>query len=292
MEDNNQQKKVVPLRRARLLGTISRMTISRMTVMTVVVTSLMALPAAAHDLYLVTDGAGAQRKVCARVGEHFPASMNAMPANRANIFQARSFAAKKATKLTGVVEEAAKQLCAPLPAGDNDLVEMTVNPVFIRLAAKDFNGYIEGEGFKAVIAMRKEKGATQSEGRELYSRYTKLLLPGGAGATEALGHALEIVPERSPSDIKAGDRLAVRVLFNGKPLAGVRVSAVYAGAKLEGHAYPVNAETDEAGRAHLKLDRGGLWYARLIHMVPAENDPEVDWRSFFATMTFTVPEKK
>ncbi len=253
---------------------------------------LMALPAAAHDLYLVTDGAGAQQKVCARVGEHFPASMNAMPANRANVFQARSVTGKKATKLTGVVEEAAKQLCAPLPAGANDLVEMTVNPVFIRLAAKDFNGYIHGEGFKAVIAARQEKAATESEGRELYSRYTKLLLPGGAGATEPMGHVLEIVPEHSPDEIKPGEMLTVRVLFRGKPLAGVQVAAVYAGAKLEGHAYPVNAETNKDGRAQLKIDRPGLWYARLIHMVPAEGDPEVDWRSFFATMTFSVPGKK
>jgi uncharacterized GH25 family protein len=268
-------------------GTICGM---RLTLFVAIV--LMTLPVAAHDLYLVTEGTGAQQKVCARIGEHFPASMNALPANRANIFQARSVAGKKATKLTGVVEEAAKEFCAPLATGGNDLVEMTVNPVFIRLAAKDFNGYIEGEGFKAVIAARKEKGATQAEGRELYSRYTKLLLPTGTGATEALGHALEIVPEVSPSEVKAGEMLPVRVLFMGKPLAGVRVSAVYAGAKLEGHAYPVNAETDAQGRAHLKLDRGGLWYARLIHMVPAENDPEVDWRSFFATMTFTVPEKR
>lgn len=247
---------------------------------------LFALPAAAHDLYLVVDG----NKVCARVGEHFPVSMNAMPANRVHVFAARS-SDKTAKKLTGTVEESAKQLCAPLPA-NTALVEMTVNPMFIRLAAKDFNGYITGEGFQAVIAARQQKGETEGEGRELYSRYTKLLLPGGKDATEAVGHVLEIVAEKSPDQVKAGESLPVRVMFRGKPLAGVRVSAVYAGAKLEGHSYPVNAETDKDGRALLKIDRAGLWYARLIHMVPAENDPDVDWRSFFTTMTFEVPKQK
>lgn len=197
------------------------------------------------------------------------------------------------------MEPAANQTCAKLRPGsgsiattfEHEIVEMTVNPNFIRLSAKDFNGYIEGEDFKAVIAARKQKGATESEGRELYSRYAKLILPGSAG-NKVLGHVLEIVPEISPGKMKAGGSLPVRVLFRGKPLAGVRVSAVYAGAKLEGHSYPVNAETDNDGRAELKIDRSGLWYARLIHMVPAENDPDFDWRSFFATMTFTVPEKK
>jgi len=245
---------------------------------------LLALPLAAHDLYLVVDG----NKVCARVGEHFPESMSTMPANRPGLWQARGAGAP--AKLTGTVEEAKKQLCAPLPE-KAPVVEMTVNPVFIRLQAKDFNGYIEGEGFKSVIAARKAKGATESEGRELYSRYTKLILPGaGAEGTKALGHVAEIVPEKSPDQLKAGEALPVRVMFRGKPLAGVRVSAVYAGAKLEGHTYPVNAETDVNGRAQLKLDRPGLWYARLIHMVPAENDPDIDWRSFFVTLTFEVPK--
>jgi hypothetical protein len=52
----------------------------------------------------------------------------------------------------------------------------------------------------------------------------------------------------------------------------------------------VVTRTDAEGKATLKLDRGGLWYARLIHMVPAQDDPDYQWRSFFSTMTFTVPQ--
>jgi hypothetical protein len=257
----------------------------------------MTVSAAAHDLFLVTEGSGAQGKVCARIGEHFPESMNAVPVNRIGLF--RVHREMKTPETLTALEPEAKQTCAKirLPGGngttrpDHGVVEMTVNPNFIRLSAKDFNEYIEGEDFKAVIAARKQKSATESEGRELYSRYAKLILPGSAG-NKVLGHALEIVPERSPDKMKAGESLPVRVLFMGKPLAGVRVSAVYAGAKLEGHSYPINAETDSEGRTQLKIDRPGLWYVRLIHMVPAENDPEVDWRSYFATLTFEIPVKK
>jgi hypothetical protein len=59
---------------------------------------------------------------------------------------------------------------------------------------------------------------------------------------------------------------------------------------MKGHEFPVVTRTDAEGKATLKLDRGGLWYARLIHMVPAQDDPDYQWRSFFSTMTFTVPQ--
>lgn len=257
----------------------------------------LAASVSAHDLFLVVEGSGDKRKVCARIGEHFPESMNAIPANRIALFRAHRDMGKKRDLV--LLPPEPMQTCASGILGtaggstfDDLVVEMTVNPNFIRLTAKDFQTYIEGEGFKDVIAIRKQKGQSGSEGRELYSRYAKLVLPGGRQGTERLGHALEIVPEKSPNEIKPGENLPVRLFFLGKPLAGVRVSAVYAGAKLEGHSFPVSVVTDKDGRAQLPIERPGLWYARLIHMIPAENDPEVDWRSFFSTLTFEIPAKK
>lgn len=243
----------------------------------------------AHDMWLVTGVPGARGRICARIGEHFPASLNGVAADRLEIFQLHT--ADGAKPLTGV--ESKRQLCATVPAASTTgVAEIVVHPRFIRLDTKDFNSYIEGEGFASVIAARQQNGKTNAQGRELYSRYSKLLI-GRTGelATHPLGHALEIVPEKDPATLAAGESLPVKVFFRGKPLAGVRVSAASAGAEIKGHDFPVTAETDADGRALLKLDRGGLWYARLIHMVPAQDDPEVDWRSFFATLTFEVPAK-
>ena len=100
-----------------------------------------------------------------------------------------------------------------------------------------------------------------------------------------------MVPLKNPADLMPGEALPVQVLFAGKPLAGVQIAAVYAGFKAKGHEFPVVTRTDSKGQAVLSLDRGGLWYARLIHMVPAQGDPEVDWRSFFATVTFSIPTR-
>ncbi len=243
----------------------------------------------AHDMWLVSGVARARSRVCARIGEHFPVATNGVSADRVELF--RLHTASGVQPLTGAGKK--KQLCAPLPnpSPPGALAEIIVQPRFIRLDAKDFNSYIEGEGFASVIAARRQSGKTNAEGRELYSRYAKLLI-GTAGelATRPLGHALEIVSEKDPAALAANEPLPVRVLFRGQPLAGVRVSAAYAGAEMKGHDFPVTAETDANGRALLKLDRAGVWYARLIHMVAAQDDPEIDWRSFFATLAFEVPK--
>lgn len=242
---------------------------------------LTSLPLAAHDLYLTANG----NQVCAGIGEAFPASENAVTADRLNLF--RVYAKGSSTDLAGKV--VTKQFCAPIPAANAYIAEMIVQPRFIKLKGTDFAGYIHGEGLTRVEAAR---GQSDAEGRELYSRYSKLLVGQlGNSATKQLGHALEIIPQRDPSELKPGDPLPVIVTFKGKPLADAQVSAVYANAKLNGHEYPVTTRTDSAGKATLKLDRPGLWYARIIYMEPAQNDPEIDWRSYFSTMTFEVPNK-
>lgn len=244
---------------------------------------LLAATAAAHDLYL-TQG---KKSVCAGIGEEFPKSTNAITADRLNLFQIRT--GEAATALSGKVS--GKQFCAATTVSGAFIAEMTVQPRFIKLDDKDFNGYIHGEGLTAVEKLRTERGEQARPGRELYSRYSKLLVgTNGDAATEPLGHALEIVPERDPAQLKPGESLMIQVLFKGKPLPDAQVAAVYANAVMKGHEYPVTARTDANGKAVLKVDRPGLWYARLIHMEPAQNDPEVDWRSYFSTVTFTVPK--
>ncbi|MCI0348416.1 MAG: DUF4198 domain-containing protein [Acidobacteriales bacterium] len=244
---------------------------------------LVSTAALGHDLYLVTGVRGAEGKICARIGEDFPESENAVTPDRLTRFAVRTSNGSKdlQAKVSG------KQLCAIAPSQRDFIAEMVVQPRFIKLGGRDFNEYIEGEGLKAVMQSRANDGPS-ADGRELYSRYSKVIA-GKADAHAVLGHTLEIVLEKDPAAMKPGEALPVRVLFKGKPLADAQVAAVYAGAKLKGHKFPVATRTDSEGRAALTLDRAGPWCARLIHMLPAVDDPDVDWRSFFATVTFTVP---
>jgi uncharacterized GH25 family protein len=244
---------------------------------------LLAVSAFSHDLYLVSGTPGAEGKVCAAVGEHFPASMNAITAARIDRWQVIQGSEKHALK---GAEAPGKQFCAKAPVEEPFISEMIVYPTFIKLAGKDFTEYTTGEGMKEIVKLR--AGNPDAEGRELYSRYSKLLVGASPANTQPLGHVLEIVPLKDPATLKPGEALEVQVLFRGKPLADVQVAAAYSGAEMKGHEFPVVTRTDAEGKAVLKLDRGGLWYARLIHMVPAGHDPDYQWRSFFSTMTFTV----
>src|SRR5579885_2381083 len=101
-----------------------------MRVLLTVTLFLTSLQLAAHDLYLTANN----RQVCAGIGEAFPASENAITADRLNAF--RMHADGSTSDLTGKV--VAKQFCAPAPSANGYVAEMTVQPRFIKLAGKDF----------------------------------------------------------------------------------------------------------------------------------------------------------
>ena len=239
---------------------------------------LLSVCARAHDLWMIEENG----RVLVRIGEDFPVATNGITADR--VVFLRMVGAGGGVTLEGRAEE--KQFAAALPPGGPRLVELEVKPRFITLKAPDFNRYIQGEGFAHVIAARKAAGASDSPGREIYSRYSKLLIEGPGDDRHLLaprGHRLEIVPLANPARLPEADDLEVQVLFEGKPLAGAQVSAGAAGMK--GHQFAATVKTGPDGRARLRLSGKGLWYIRLIHMIPSA-EPEADWRSFFGTMVF------
>jgi hypothetical protein len=95
---------------------------------------------------------------------------------------------------------------------------------------------------------------------------------------------VEIVPLADPTGLKAGDTLKVRVLFEGKPLAGARVSAYSRGGE---KVKTRSAVTSAAGEASFPLDAGPC-LVRLVHMRRATADREADWHSFWTALSFAV----
>jgi hypothetical protein len=89
----------------------------------------------------------------------------------------------------------------------------------------------------------------------------------------------------------------VKVTLQGQPIAGVCVSSGHEG--LPAHKFVQQVVTDAGGLARLNLNQGGHWYFRthLIRQlaVPraannAPDAPKADWESFWASVTFRVPE--
>ncbi len=161
----------------------------------------------------------------------------------------------------------------------------------VELDAAKFETYLKDEGLEKISALRAKRGQSAAGAREVFSRCAKSLLAvgggGAAGWDRVFGEHLELVAEKNPYALAGGGELPVRLLYEGKPLAGALVQALQrdrAGAK-------VTARTDAKGRARLKLDRAGFWLVKAVHMVPAPQDTGADWESFWASLTFEAPSE-
>jgi hypothetical protein len=165
----------------------------------------------------------------------------------------------------------------------------------IDLDAAKFEAYLAEEGLESIVERRAGRGESGKPGREIYSRCAKALIlagprpgPGDPGpapeppADRALGFTLELVAERSPYGLDASRELPVRILHEGKPLAGALVVALSREAPLRKQKHRSDAE----GRAVLEIDRPGLWLVKAVHMVPAPPASGADWESLWASLTF------
>lgn len=94
---------------------------------------------------------------------------------------------------------------------------------------------------------------------------------------------LQIVPLANPAELKAGDKLKVRVLLGGEPLAGAEIIPDYTGND------DVKASATGAdGQTEITLTRNGLNVLGVSHVVPIEGNPDADKRSHFATLSFVA----
>ena len=160
-------------------------------------------------------------------------------------------------------------------------------PSAVTLTGEKFNQYLKEEGLDAVLAQRTARGLAGADARELFSRCAKTLVISGAASPfqmdRTLGCPLELIAEGNPYATGTGRAtLPVRLLFNGRPLAGALVVAF---SRADPSA-KVSARTDRDGRVVLPIARGGLWLVKSVHMVAAKPGSQADWESFWASLTF------
>jgi len=226
-------------------------------------------------------------QVALNTSEDFPTSEGAPAPDRIARFEAVTAGGRAAV---GGYRVEGKSLVAEVTPGPGvTLVAAVTHPRLIVLEAPVFTEYITEEGLEQTVAARAARGESEKAGRERYSKVTKLALCAegqGADFRQLLGLQVEIVPETNPCELRVGDTLRVQVLFEGRPLANVRVGAGYAG--VHGHHYPVWVKTDAEGRAAIPLDRSGAWFVRTLHMIPSSEFEDADWQSWFSTLTFEV----
>jgi len=162
------------------------------------------------------------------------------------------------------------------------------HPSSVELAAEKFNQYLKDEGLDSVAALRAARGQSGAAAREMFTRCAKSLLlsgpVGGGQRDHTLGFTLELVAERNPYALAAGQDLPVRLTYEGRPLAGALVVAMNQSNPSERQA----VRSDKDGRAKFRISGSGMWLIKAVHMIEAPSGSKADWASYWASLTFAL----
>ena len=196
----------------------------------------------------------------------------------------------------GVVDQ--KAVLHPTPDNDGTIafkgagtyvVAFQSNYAESNLPSIRYNDYIKVEGLTPALALRERTKTTDTPGREIYSRRAKALIDVGDSkapqpwVTRPVGLSLEIVPEKNPYSLAPNEELPVRILYEGKPLAGALVKLT----NLEFDVRPIAMHLSDAqGRASFAVPRTGTWLVNVIWTKPITGNPKADFDTTFSSLTF------
>jgi uncharacterized GH25 family protein len=181
------------------------------------------------------------------------------------------------------------QFKAKLPQPGIATIWVKLAPRALELKPDEVQHYLDE--VDASPAIRKEwNDMKEKRWRESYTKHTKTFVhvgeaPNDRSWAEPIGAALEIVPEKDPRTIGAGEVLAVRVLKNGAPFSDFSINAVR-----EGETKGETRRTDPAGRAAFRISEAGRWMIRGTEIRKSAT-ADVDWESDFATLVLEIPSK-
>jgi uncharacterized GH25 family protein len=267
--------------------------LSRLIIVVVAALVVNGAPVFAHDLWIEPTTffpqPGQPVGVQLRVGENFVG--DSLPRDPALIkaFVFVDAAGRKA--VSGVAgDDPAGTLRIPAPG--LVVIGYHSHPSSVELPADKFNHYLKEEGLDAIAAARARRNETGAVVREHFSRHAKSLLmsgpPSDAQGDRPLGFTLELVAERNPYLLRAGQDLPLRLTYENRPLAGVRVVAMNRVSPAE----KLSARTDDEGRVRFRLPPDRLWLIKAVHMERASVMSKAQWASFWASLTFDLRRAK
>ena len=256
-----------------------------------VLAACIALPANAHDFWLqpasywVTPGA--------------PTALSLLVGHGANR-QLWDADIRRMTRLFSVGPAGTAELGGAIRQGGVGQVSLVARGVHVlaletSLAQSDlpairFEEYLRVEGLTPAIEARRRARQTNQPGQEVYSRRAKALVRVGGGpaveephVTTPLGLTLEIVPERNPYAVPAGQALPFRIYYMGRPLAGALVKLTNLGADAEPAATSIS---NASGRVAFTLPRRGAWQLNVVWTRPITGNPTAQFDTTFSSLTF------
>lgn len=252
--------------------------------------------AAGHDLYLMPERfvaePGTVLGIAFENGDGFPEGEAPVAPER--LRDTRLISRAGTEPFTGVIAEKRRTRAAVrVPGSGIAILTARTLPRFLELPPEKFEAYLEHEHLTDILAWRREHGESGKPGRELYSKYVKSLVRAGSSDgfwSERAGLLVEFIPEADPYSLRPGDALPVRLLMGGAPAAGVAVESAW----LEKRAGKTEfvGRTAADGRIRVPLRAPGPHRLHAIIMRRCDDTAKADWESFWATLTFSVSEKR
>ncbi len=249
----------------------------------------------AHEFWLMPArfrvNVGEKVNVKLMVGEHFKGED--WGKKRERTLQVTHWAGKAKTDLTAQATQSdANDLMVEFKSPGTHVVAMQSKNSFIELEGDKFDAYLKEDGIANILAQRTEQGQLGKKARELYQRCAKLLVQVGNKNDntfqQVVGLPLELVPLANPYQLKVGDRLAVKVLFNGKPLTNHSVRTWHKTDQPETQTTEGVLQTDAQGVATFPLLAKGHWMVSLVRMIPNPDPATADYQSYWASLTFEL----
>jgi uncharacterized GH25 family protein len=159
----------------------------------------------------------------------------------------------------------------------------------ISLKAADFNDYLKHDGIPDILQKRREAGELNKDAHERYSKHVKAIFQVGGPLSDnfktPLNYPVEIIPQQNPYSLKAGEKLEVLCVLNGKPIPN---QFVIAGWEVNGkESLSLSTRADGNGIARFELKSAGKWYIKFIHMAEIK-DPKLNYESNWASITFEI----
>lgn len=159
------------------------------------------------------------------------------------------------------------------------------NNTFIQLEAPKFNEYLTEDGLQNAIDYRKDNNETDTAGRELYQRSVKTIVQVGAYKTPVSNTTslpLDIIPLSHPYQLKEGDPITCRVLFNKQPLSNQLIKIWH---RVNGQTTKEEKHTNEKGEISFTVSTTGKWMVSTVNMIRLQNDT-AQWQSYWGSCTW------
>ena len=252
-----------------------------------------ATPAIAHDMWIATPSfsimAGERSPVSLRVG--YADEQDPWNATWDRIHSFRSYGPDgvedQQETLTVPAQDRGPNANVALKGAGTHIIALESYQAMSTLKASQFNEYLKTEGLDLAAKTRATAGTSGTPGIEAYSRRAKMLVQVGdrpsANVLKPIGQTLEIVPVTNPYARGTDTALPVRVLFQGRPLAGAQVRVLPLGIK---NGAVQKLRSDEQGQASFIVPNRGAWLVMVVHARPTTDNPAAAFDTVFASLTF------